>query len=230
MFKEQPDSMKAMAILPIKTITIYCIWAICSGSVPFGFLVIKLAGKGDVRTSGSGNIGATNVMRTGGSLLGAITLFLDMIKGFLPVFLAKRVGQLEPEALTLVILAAVIGHMFTPWLKFRGGKGVATAVGAVLAYHPLALLPALMAFCATLLIFGYVSLSSIISTLILSLTTTGVLGKWGTISSQTRFPTWLPILTWAMLAAMVIIKHTTNIKRIFYGTEPKCKTIKAPSK
>ena len=211
-------------MVPIKTITIYCIWAIFSGSVPFGFFVIKLSGMGDVRAYGSGNIGATNVMRTGGNLLGIITLILDAAKGFFPVFLAKRVGHLEPEALTLVILAAVVGHMFTPWLKFRGGKGVATAMGAILAYHPIIILPAVMTFLVTVILSDYISLGSITATLVLFLTATGVLGKWGLLS-QTGLTTNLSTLNWAILAVMVITKHKENIKRIFYGTESKYRSI-----
>jgi glycerol-3-phosphate acyltransferase PlsY len=215
-----------MAMLPIKTITIYCIWAVLFGSIPFGFLIIKIAGIGDVRTYGSGNIGATNVMRTGGKSLGVITLLLDTTKGFLPVFLAKHVGHLESEVLTFVILCAVIGHMFTPWLKFRGGKGVATAMGAVLAYHPIILLPAMMTFLTTLIISEYVSLSSIMATLILFLTATGAFGKWSVLPKPIYFPTWLSVLNWTTLAIMVTAKHAANIKRIFYGTESKYRNTK----
>ena len=119
---------------------IWFLGAFLAGSVPFGLLLMKLAGKGDVRAQGSGNIGATNVMRIGGKGLGVATLLLDAAKGFLPVALAAHAG-LGPGRLGFVALGAVLGHMFTPWLKFKGGKGVATALGAVLAYHAAMALP-----------------------------------------------------------------------------------------
>ena len=218
--------MSYMAMLPIKTVVVYCIWALLSGSIPFGFFVIKIAGMGDVRNYGSGNIGATNVMRTGGKMLGATTLLLDTTKGFLPIFLAHHIGNLEPELLTVVILFAVVGHMFTPWLNFNGGKGVSTAMGAILAYHPIMLVPAIIAFFLTVAVLKYVSLGSIVASLVLFTTAIGLLGKWAVPQSQGCFPFWLPLFSWATLVTMIIIKHTANMKRIFYGTESKYQNVK----
>ena len=210
-----------MLISQTNNIMLYILLAIALGSVPFGFIVIKIAGKGDIREYGSGNIGATNVMRTGGKVLGIVTLMLDVAKGSLPVLLAKHIGHIQSEELTFIVLAAVMAHIFTPWLKFHGGKGVATAMGAILAYHPAMLLPPITSFVATLLIFRYVSLSSIIAAIILLLTTIGLFGSWATITIRINFPIWLYILNWGILVSIVILKHTSNIRRIINGAESK---------
>jgi glycerol-3-phosphate acyltransferase PlsY len=196
----------------------WCLGAFLAGSIPFGLLLMRLAGKGDVRRQGSGNIGATNVMRAGGKGLGIATLLLDAAKGFLPVFLARQAG-LAPAALAWVVLAAVAGHAFTPWLKFKGGKGVATAMGAVLAYHPAMVLPPFLVFLAALLIFRYVSLGSVLAALTLFLTVLGLAGGWATLPlGPDRWPA---LLAWALLAGLVIIKHRANLERLFRGTESR---------
>jgi glycerol-3-phosphate acyltransferase PlsY len=198
----------------------WCLGAFLSGSIPFGLLLMKLAGKGDVRTQGSGNIGATNVMRSGGKALGIATLLLDAAKGFLPVFLARQAG-LGPETLAWVVLAAVAGHVFTPWLRFKGGKGVATALGTVLAYHPAMVLPAFAVFLATLLVSRYVSLGSILAALTLFLTALGLAGPWATLPQPADLPRWPALLAWALLVALVIAKHRPNLERLFRGTESR---------
>lgn len=198
---------------------IWCPSAFLAGSIPFGLLLVKLAGKGDVRAHGSGNIGATNVLRAGGAGLGIATLLLDALKGFLPVFLAKRAGY-APEFLAFVALAAVVGHMYTPWLKFKGGKGVATALGAVLAYHAAMVLPALATFVVLLLAFRYVSLGSVAAAVVLLLTAMGYLGAWARLPVQEGMARW-PILAWALLVGLVIRKHAGNLNRLFQGTETK---------
>ena len=200
----------------LKTYLIWCLGAFLAGSIPFGLLVMKLAGKGDVRAQGSGNIGATNVMRSGGKGLGIATLALDAAKGFLPVCLARLAG-LGPEVLAWVVLAAVAGHVFTPWLRFKGGKGVATALGAVLAYHPAMVLPAFGVFLATLLVSRYVSLGSVLAAAALFLTALGLAGAWAIV--PTPAPRWPALLAWALLSGLVILKHRTNLERLFRGTE-----------
>ena len=202
-----------------QTYAIWCLGAFLSGSIPFGLLLMKLAGKGDVRAQGSGNIGATNVMRSGGKGLGIATLALDAAKGFMPVFLARQAG-LGAEALAWVVLAAVLGHVFTPWLRFKGGKGVATALGTVLAYHPAMVLPAFGVFLATLLVSRYVSLGSILAALTLFLTALGLAGAWATlpVPAQSRWPA---LLAWALLVGLVIAKHRANIGRLVRGSESR---------
>jgi acyl phosphate:glycerol-3-phosphate acyltransferase len=206
--------------MPLFKLYLYwCLGAFLAGSIPFGLILVKLAGKGDVRAHGSGNIGATNVMRAGGKALGIATLLLDALKGFLPVFLARKLG-FAPEFLAFVALAAVAGHVFTPWLKFKGGKGVATALGAVLGYHALMVVPAFGAFVLLLLIFRYVSLGSVVAALVLLLTAMGFLGGWARPSVHEGMAQW-PILAWVLLVGLVIRKHSANISRLLRGTEAK---------
>jgi len=207
------------------TFLLWCLGAYLAGSIPFGLLLMKLAGKGDVRKSGSGNIGATNVLRTGGKALGIVTLLLDILKGYVPVFLAKHFG-LPPQMLSFVALSAVLGHMFTPWLRFKGGKGVATALGVALAYHPMMVVPSLAFFLVLVLIFRYISLGSVMAAVVLPLSATGLLG--------TRFclpllpldlrtpadPRWL-VVAWTVLSLLVIRAHAANIQRLLQGTESK---------
>jgi glycerol-3-phosphate acyltransferase PlsY len=196
-----------MSSISMPSLVLWCLGAFLCGSVPFGLLLVKLAGKGDVRAHGSGNIGATNVSRVGGKALGIVTLLLDIAKGFLPVFLAKRLG-FEPAVLSLLALAAVLGHMFTPWLKFRGGKGVATALGVALAFRAAMVLPALGVFILLLLIFRYVSLGSVMAAVALPL----ILAWRGGTTPAILF-------LWAVLALLVILKHHENIRRLVKGTE-----------
>jgi len=208
-----------MSVPLFKLYLLWCAGAFLSGSIPFGLLLVRLAGKGDVRAQGSGNIGATNVMRAGGKALGIATLLLDAGKGFLPVFLARHLGY-QPEFLAFVALAAVVGHVFTPWLKFKGGKGVATALGAVLGYHAAMVLPALGAFILLLAVFRYVSLGSVVAAVVLLLTAMGFLGSWARLPVQAGMAQW-PILAWALLVGLVIRKHAANINRLVQGTEAK---------
>jgi len=208
-----------MSLSVLQLYLFWCLGAFLSGSIPFGLLLVKLAGKGDVRLQGSGNIGATNVMRAGGKALGIATLLLDAAKGFAPVFLAKQ-RHYAPEFLAFVALAAVAGHVFTPWLKFKGGKGVATALGAVLAYHAAMVLPALGTFIVLLLVFRYVSLGSVAAALVLLLTAMGFLGSWARLPVQGDMARW-PILAWALLVGLVIRKHGENLNRLFQGRESK---------
>jgi acyl phosphate:glycerol-3-phosphate acyltransferase len=193
--------------------------AFLAGSIPFGLILVKMAGKGDIRKAGSGNIGATNVLRAGGKLLGISTLLLDVAKGYLPVFLAGHFGQ-PVHLLAFVALAGVLGHMFTPWLKFKGGKGVATALGVALAYHPMMVLPSLVTFILLVAIFRYVSLGSITAGLVLIPAAAGVFGSWFCPAAQEPYGVW-PIVAWTIIAFLVIQRHHANIKRLIAGTESK---------
>ncbi|GLH72127.1 glycerol-3-phosphate acyltransferase [Geothrix limicola] len=190
----------------LSSLVLWCLGAFLCGSIPFGLLLVKLAGKGDVRQHGSGNIGATNVSRVGGKALGIVTLLLDILKGFLPVFLAKRLGLGEP-VLALLALWAVLGHVFTPWLAFKGGKGVATALGVALAFKASMVLPALGVFIVLLLVFRYVSLGSVMSAAALPLV---LLWKGAPP---------MVLLLWSGISLLVIVKHHENIGRLLKGTE-----------
>ena len=202
-----------------RSLVLWCLAAFLCGSIPFGLLLVKLAGKGDVRAHGSGTIGATNVSRVGGKGLGVVTLLLDVLKGFLPVFLAKQAG-VSPDLLSLLALAAVLGHAFTPWLKFQGGKGVATALGVLLAVDAQLVVLPLATFLFALWLTRHVSLGSILAAAMMPvqflLTGASILNYGGTLLELL-----VPALPWAALALLVIWKHRDNIRRLQAGTESK---------
>lgn len=206
---------------------LWCAAAFLMGSIPFGLLLVKLAGKGDVRAHGSGNIGATNVSRVGGKGLGLVTLLLDAAKGFAPVALAVQ-QDLPLDLCAALALCAVLGHVFTPWLGFKGGKGVAAAVGAALAYRWMAVLPCLIVFLLLLAAFRRVSLGSVIGAAILPIAmgwpqetkhAGSFLGMKVELATRTQDP-WQATLFWALVALLVIAKHHANIRRLIDGTEP----------
>jgi glycerol-3-phosphate acyltransferase PlsY len=187
------------------------------GSIPFGYLLYRLATGGDVRRSGSGNIGATNVLRTGGKRLGVLTLLLDAGKGAAALALALA---LTPAWAWAALLAVIVGHMFTPWLGFRGGKGVATALGAFAVLTPWAALGAVVVFALLFAIWRYVSLASIVACVALpALIVAGVDGR-------TTSP-----LEWAAIAAaaLIIARHHANIGRLLRGTESSFRRPRTPS-
>ncbi len=180
------------------------------GSIPTGYLVCR-AKSIDIREYGSGNIGATNVARTLGRRAGALVLALDILKGFAPAYVSARYG-LSPGM--LAALGAVLGHTFTPFLRFKGGRGVATALGAVLGLMPLAGLLCVVVWLAVLFLTRYVSVSSMTAALTLPLWVYG-LGRLTATSSRPRL-----ILAW-VLAVLVIVRHLPNMKRLWKGREAK---------
>lgn len=186
------------------------------GSIPTGFLWGKARGM-DIRTVGSGNIGATNVMRALGKGPGIVTLLIDAAKGYLPVFFAPRLFQdVDRVSLQIICCVAVIaGHNWTCWLKFKGGKGVATSAGALAALVPWPLLCSLAAWGAVFGVSRYVSLASIIAAVAIPVAT------WFITKDAT-----LTVFT-AFLGALVIYKHKSNIERLMAGTENR---VGAPKK
>ena len=175
------------------------------GSIPFGLLLAKAAGRGDIRSIGSGNIGATNVLRTGSKGLAAAVLLLDLAKGFLPVFLAWR---WFPDAIGLAALGAVVGHCFPLWLKFRGGKGVATTAGVCFGLGwPVGLAYAVV-WIGMLAVTRVSSMAGITAALVAPAAAGLFLGA-----------EYVPYL--AVIALLVIGLHRENLARIRSGTEPK---------
>jgi glycerol-3-phosphate acyltransferase PlsY len=184
------------------------------GSIPFGLLLGKLFGAADVRTEGSGNIGATNVARVAGPIAGIFTLLLDAAKGALAVVLAARLSDQSSTWMMIAGLCALVGHCYPIWLGFHGGKGVATAAGVFLVLSPLAFLADVILFFLVVLYWRFVSL--------------------GSISAAAAMPLliyffWAPhhappyAVTFGSLAAalLIVYKHDANIQRLVQGDEPK---------
>ena len=175
------------------------------GSIPFGLLLAKAAGKGDIRRIGSGNIGATNVLRTGNKGLAAAVLLLDAAKGFAAVWLAWRYW---PEAAGAAGLGAVLGHCFPAWLRFKGGKGVATALGVCLGLAwPIG--AAYAAVWLTVLAISRVSSLGGMSAVVAAPIAAALLGRTELV----------PVL--AAIAVIVLFQHRENLARLRAGTEPK---------
>ena len=184
------------------------------GSLPFGLILAKLFGGRDVRKAGSGNIGATNVLRVVGPLAGILTLLLDAAKGWSAVSLAGRVTHEQTTDMVLAGFLAMIGHCFPVWLGFRGGKGVATAAGVFLALCPSAFLAALVLFIVVVSFWRYVSLASLAAAAALPLL---VYLLWAPRFAPPESVT----LGSLAIAALVIVQHRGNINRLARGEEPK---------
>lgn len=184
------------------------------GSVPFGLILGKLFGAGDVRKVGSGNIGATNVARTAGNFAGALTLLLDAAKGALPVWAASRITEGGATWMMLAGLAAFAGHCFPVWLKFRGGKGVATAAGIFVMLSPIAFLGALLLFALVVAFWRYVSLASISAAAAMPLL---IYFFW----APRHAPPLIITFGTLILAIVIAFKHDANIQRLVEGTEPR---------
>lgn len=184
------------------------------GSIPFGLILARVFGSGDVRKEGSGNIGATNVARVAGPLPGLLTLALDAGKGALAVWLAARWSGHSALAMTVAGTMALVGHCFPVWLGFRGGKGVATALGVFAVMAPLALLAAAIVFGVIFGLWRYVSLASVSAAAAMPL---AVYLLW----APGHAPPLAVNLGAAFAALLVIVKHQGNLQRLVAGTEPK---------
>jgi glycerol-3-phosphate acyltransferase PlsY len=178
------------------------------GSIPFGYLIVRGRGGGDIRQTGSGGTGATNVSRRAGKAAGMLTLLLDAAKGCAAVLIARVLAG-DEWVIAAAAIAALVGHIFPVWLGFRGGKGVATGVGIFLVLAPIALLCAGVIFVAIVLLTRYVSLGSIIAAVLIPV-----------------FVWWQsglgPLLTAAILGALLIVfAHRGNIQRLASRTESR---------
>ena len=181
------------------------------GSIPFGLVLTRAAGLGDVRDIGSGNIGATNVLRTGNKGIAALTLLLDLLKGTAAVLIGHAIGALGGVAILASLaagLAAFIGHTYPVWLGFKGGKGVATYIGVLLGLN----WPGALAFCSVWLLVAILSRYSSLSAVVAAIVT----------------PIWLltvgdyaTAILAALLSVLLIYKHRANIHRLVAGEEPR---------
>ncbi len=181
------------------------------GAIPFAFLVTRLFGLGDIRQVGSGNVGATNVLRTGNKLAAALTLIGDAGKGVVAVLIAKQFSDIAAMA---AALGAFTGHIFPVWLNFKGGKGVATCAGIIAALSwPVALMAA-----ATWLVAAVVARISSLSALVAAAVTPVYMAI---------FDKWEYAVGAAILAVLVFVTHRENIRRLLAGTEPRIGAKKA---
>jgi glycerol-3-phosphate acyltransferase PlsY len=189
--------------LVLTTITAYLL-----GGVPFGYLFVRFALGKDIRTMGSGNIGATNVHRSAGGKAGVFVLLLDIFKGFLAVWIAALLTHNDSVGVALAAAAVMIGHSFPVFLRFKGGKAVACCVGAFLYIAPLAVLAIVPVFVLVVAISKYISLASIVSVLLFPLILWLILHP-----AQ-------PILLAAIFGALLIVyRHKANIQRLMAGNE-----------
>jgi glycerol-3-phosphate acyltransferase PlsY len=188
------------------------------GSIPTGYLLVRIFRHQDIRSVGSGNIGATNVLRSGGKGLGAATFLLDMLKGCSAVWLGAALGALlmpaapARTAQAIAALFAVLGHMFPVWLRFRGGKGVATGFGVFLVAAPAAALAAIGVFFLVLLLSRYVSLASILGA------ASFPAFAWLLVSGPRPA---VFIAAQFAVALLIVAKHHQNVRRLFAGTESR---------
>lgn len=196
------------------TIVLFGAIAYLLGTIPFGLLITRLAGGGDIRAAGSGNIGATNVTRVLGLGGGVLTLLLDAAKGYFAVWLAARYSHEDVFCMTIAALMAIAGHIFPLWLSFRGGKGVATAAGAFLAICPTAIVVAGLVFLLVVLFWRYVSLGSIAATASLPLLTY-------LLYAPGLAPPYILSIGVTLAAVTIIIRHRGNIERLISGTETR---------
>jgi acyl phosphate:glycerol-3-phosphate acyltransferase len=192
------------------------------GSIPFGYLLVRIFHGEDVRQTGSGNIGATNVSRKS-PVLGVLTLLLDALKGTCAVWLAHEIfartphGYGSPRLYPMMAVAgvfAVLGHMFPVWLRFRGGKGVATSLGAFAPITPHAIFWAIAVFLVVTLIFRYVSLGSVVAS------ATFPMFAWLSFRGHCEHPV-RRVFPMALVACLIIAKHRQNIRRLLAGTESR---------
>jgi len=180
------------------------------GAIPFGYLIYRGKTGQDIRAQGSGNIGATNVARVAGKGAGVLTLALDVAKGYLGVMLGAWASQGNPVWMSAAAVAVLLGHMFPVFLRFRGGKGVASALGAFAALAPLAVVAVMAVFVVLVAVWRYVSLGSIVSALLFPL------AAW-----LLYHPPAGQILGAAVAAVLIVVKHHANIRRLLAGQEPK---------
>lgn len=185
------------------------------GSIPFGFLIVKARGE-DIRQTGSGNIGAANVARNAGPVAGALTLVFDAAKGYFAVWIAHHWTHGNIHWMMLAAVAAVVGHMFPVWLRFRGGKGVATGLGVFLPICATAVAAAVILWLVVVAFWRYSSLGSIVATVALPIFV-------HVLYAPRHAPPATVTVGTIMISVLVLVKHRSNIERLIAGTETRLK-------
>jgi len=185
------------------------VFAYFLGSLPTAYLLVRLMTGKDVRTTGSGNVGATNALRTAGWKVGAVVTVIDLLKGAIPVWLMYRFNP-ESGWVAAAMLAAVLGHCYPVWLKFKGGKGVATCFGAFLVIAPLSALAALGLWIVVLVISRWVALASMVAS-----------ASFPLILKLIDRPDVVTLVSVSAAAVIIILRHSSNIRGILTGTEVK---------
>jgi glycerol-3-phosphate acyltransferase PlsY len=206
----------AMFALALPVAVIFWPVAYLLGSIPFGYLIVKLAEGRDVRAAGSGNIGATNVGRVAGKLAGVVTLLLDAGKGYAAVWLVGRWTDQHLPSMVTAGVVAILGHMFPVWLKFKGGKGVATGVGVFLPISWQAVVAAVVVWLVVVAAWRYVSLGSMVASASLPLLLYF-------LYAPGHAPPTVVTLSAVAAAMLIVLKHHANIARLAAGTEPRVK-------
>jgi glycerol-3-phosphate acyltransferase PlsY len=200
-----PEDWSAVTPLMLGLCVVSLLVGYLLGSIPFGLILTKLAGQGDVRQIGSGNIGATNVLRTGSKGLAALTLLLDVLKGTAAVLIG---AQFAPYAAMAGGFGAFLGHLFPVWLGFRGGKGVATFIGVALGLY----WPAAIAFCVVWLLVAVTTRYSSLAALVASAATVGALA----VTDR-----WPLAALFFILTILLYVRHAGNIQRLMNGSETR---------
>ena len=188
--------------------TLVVVLAYGIGSVPFALLLARQWGAGDLRSIGSGNLGAANVLRASGATAGLLVAALDIAKGALSVTLARHLSD-QPGAPAAAGLAAIVGHVYPVWLRFRGGKGVATACGVFSVLTPSATVPALTIFALTVWLTKYISLASVLASLALP-----PIAYWAGGSAPA-------VASACAASALIVFRHRSNLTRLHMGREPR---------
>ena len=208
---------RLVSAMPLTMDLVAALAAYLLGSIPFGYLLVRLVRKEDIREKGSGNIGATNVIRSGSKGLGAVTFALDVLKGLGAVllcgWLAARAGltvEARQNVVALAALCAILGHIYTVWLRFKGGKGVATAFGVFLALAPWAALGGLGVFVLVFAVSRYVSLGSILAAVAFPV--------FAVFLPHGPRTLWATVVLF-LVPLIVILKHHQNLERLMRGTE-----------
>jgi acyl phosphate:glycerol-3-phosphate acyltransferase len=205
------EERKALVQIKMTTFVLTAAYSYLLGSIPFGYLLVRAFRGQDVRRTGSGNIGATNVSRTSKGL-GALTLVLDALKGLTAVLITRMFFPGNKTLLGTAALFAIVGHMFPVWLRFRGGKGVATGLGSFIALTPKTVLVMFAIFVVIFLVFRYVSLASILTVALFPLL------AW-ILDPDRATSRVLPFIAAASL--LIILKHHENIRRLLEHTESR---------